>query len=176
MKTIIAGSVIFVIWSAISTYYYVCKIKELCPEKQVEQVQIIEEQSITPAPKPEPEPEPLQQLESPGPFTVFHDFDQDQFRQDDQLDKYIKDLNTYLEQESSLKVSVVGFADNIGSTHYNYDLGLRRASYTRNFLVKLGIEENKITASSQGESFPVASNDTDEGRAQNRRTEIRIAN
>lgn len=122
MKTIITGSVIFVVWSALSTYYYVCEIKEVCPEETVEQTQVVEKPVVTPV--PEHKPEPVKLLESPGSFTVFHGFDQDQFIQNEQLNGYVDDLNAYLEQESSLKVNVVGFTDNIGSTTYNYELGL----------------------------------------------------
>lgn len=79
------------------------------------------------------------------------------------------------------QIIVVGFTDNIpirGSLAKRYPTnwelaGARAASVVR-LLEKTGIDSQKLVATSYGENFPVASNDTEEGRAQNRRIEIRL--
>lgn len=72
------------------------------------------------------------------------------------------------------KLDVVGHADSRGKDAYNLDLSLRRAAAVKDYLVSKGINEDIIFASGEGESAPVASNDTAEGRAQNRRVDITV--
>ena len=62
----------------------------------------------------------------------------------------------------------------IGSGLANFNLSERRAKTVRDFLIRYGVEESRITAVGYGESQPIATNDTEEGRAQNRRVELRI--
>lgn len=70
-------------------------------------------------------------------------------------------------------LTIIGHTDSKGSEQYNYGLGLRRANSTKEYLVKVGkLDPNKIRVESKGELQPVASNATEEGRAQNRRIEI----
>jgi OOP family OmpA-OmpF porin len=67
---------------------------------------------------------------------------------------------------------VQGFTDSIGTEEYNLGLSQRRADAVRNYLVEKGVDPKIITAKGYGESNPVASNDTKEGRALNRRVEF----
>jgi outer membrane protein OmpA-like peptidoglycan-associated protein len=71
-------------------------------------------------------------------------------------------------------VVIVGHTDSRGSEQYNQSLSERRARSAANFLVQRGIDVGRIRTMGLGESEPVASNDTDEGRAQNRRVEVAI--
>jgi len=68
------------------------------------------------------------------------------------------------------KVTIIGHTDSIGPEDYNMKLSLRRAEAAAEFLRSLGIDD--ITVEGRGESEPIASNKTPEGRAQNRRIEI----
>lgn len=68
---------------------------------------------------------------------------------------------------------IVGHTDSKGSEEYNYALGLRRAEAVRDKLIELGVDQNKILGiQSRGESDPIATNETEEGRAENRRIEF----
>ena len=73
---------------------------------------------------------------------------------------------------SGLKLQVEGHTDSIGSDEYNRRLSEQRAEAVRSYLVQQGINPGAITASGFGKSEPVATNDTPEGRQQNRRVEL----
>jgi OmpA-OmpF porin, OOP family len=73
----------------------------------------------------------------------------------------------------NLKVDVSGHTDWEGTDAYNQALSERRASAVRNYLVKKGVAKNRISTYAYGESKPIATNDTEEGRAVNRRAEVR---
>src|SRR5882762_98829 len=72
----------------------------------------------------------------------------------------------------SLHLAVEGHTDSVGSDEYNRQLSERRAQTVRDYLVQQGISPDAIAASGFGKSEPVASNDTPEGRQQNRRVEL----
>jgi OOP family OmpA-OmpF porin len=71
-----------------------------------------------------------------------------------------------------IQVRVEGHTDSIGSDEYNQGLGLRRANAVKGYMAGAGIAPSRLTARSFGESRPIASNETDEGRALNRRVEL----
>jgi outer membrane protein OmpA-like peptidoglycan-associated protein len=77
-----------------------------------------------------------------------------------------------INQYPATYVDVVGHADAVGSDAYNQELSERRASSTASFLINQGILRERLFVGGRGESQPRASNDTDAGRAQNRRVEI----
>src|SRR5690242_5389329 len=72
-------------------------------------------------------------------------------------------------------VRVEGHTDNIGTAEYNQNLSQARAEAVRAYLVEAGVEPNRLSASGFGYSRPIDSNDTEEGRAKNRRVEFLIA-
>lgn len=71
-------------------------------------------------------------------------------------------------------IAVTGHTDSTGPEDYNIDLSLRRAQSVLSYLVANGVQRQRIQAFGAGEARPVASNDTDYGRQQNRRVELRI--
>lgn len=73
-----------------------------------------------------------------------------------------------------IDVNVVGHTDSIGTEEYNQALSLRRATTVKDYLVGEGVDPGIIDVSGKGETDPVASNATAEGRAQNRRVDISI--
>ena len=74
----------------------------------------------------------------------------------------------------NLKIEISGHTDNVGSESFNELLSKRRADAVVNFLVAKGVDKKRLSAKGYGQSRPVGSNYTDEGRAQNRRTEFEI--
>ncbi|MGE8484366.1 OmpA family protein [Pseudomonas sp. FP1740] len=79
-----------------------------------------------------------------------------------------------LQSADVVSVKVVGHTDSQGSDAYNQKLSERRASSVAAYLLSRGLAPNKLTSEGKGESQPVADNDTEEGRAQNRRVELHI--
>lgn len=71
-------------------------------------------------------------------------------------------------------ISIEGHTDNIGTEAYNLDLSQRRAQSVQQYLIDKGVDANRLKASGFGESQPVATNVTPEGRAENRRVEFNI--
>jgi OOP family OmpA-OmpF porin len=73
----------------------------------------------------------------------------------------------------NVSVMVEGNTDSIGTDAYNQGLSERRAESVRSHLIGRGVSASRLTAVGYGESRPIASNDTDEGRALNRRVELK---
>ena len=74
---------------------------------------------------------------------------------------------------SGLMVEVAGHTDSVGAESYNQSLSERRAKAVKSYLVERGIDADRLTVRGYGESEPVADNATKEGRAENRRVELR---
>jgi len=71
-------------------------------------------------------------------------------------------------------VTLTGHTDNIGNPSFNKDLGMQRALAMKNLLVNIGVDANRISVSSEGQTQPIDTNDTEEGRQKNRRVELEI--
>jgi len=81
-------------------------------------------------------------------------------------------LVPYMREDPRRTATIEGYTDNVGADKGNLDLSQRRAEAVREFLIKNGIDGERVVARGYGEASPVASNDTETGRQQNRRVEI----
>jgi outer membrane protein OmpA-like peptidoglycan-associated protein len=79
-----------------------------------------------------------------------------------------------LERESDVKVEIAGHTDSIGSEEYNQDLSEQRAKAVEEYLISKGISSDRLKAVGYGQSNPIATNWTKEGRAANRRVELNV--
>ena len=86
----------------------------------------------------------------------------------------LNDVAATLQRYPQSYIDVVGHTDNTGSAEYNQRLSEQRAQSVANYLVSRGVEPARIAAYGQGETQPIASNATPEGRQANRRVELRI--
>ena len=86
------------------------------------------------------------------------------------LDGVVKVLNEY----KSTLVTVSGHTDSVGSAGANQQLSERRAASVAAFLAQKGVQKERLAAIGYGETHPIASNDSAEGRAQNRRVELAL--
>ena len=77
---------------------------------------------------------------------------------------------------SNANISIEGHADNTGEESFNNPLSNNRASSIKEYLVNVGVDANRLSTKAFGESMPKASNDTEEGRAINRRVEFKVVN
>ncbi|MBL0126657.1 MAG: PD40 domain-containing protein [Flavobacteriales bacterium] len=87
-----------------------------------------------------------------------------------ELEKLVKLLKT----NPTLRIELGGHTDDVGADAANMTLSDQRAKAVRDFVVAQGIDATRITAKGYGETKPIAKNDTEEGRAQNRRTEVTV--
>ena len=83
-------------------------------------------------------------------------------------------LFEFLENNSSLKIEISGHTDNVGTSKYNLELSENRAKSVFDYLIKAGINSDRLEYKGYGELQTVSSNETEKGRAENRRTEIKI--
>ena len=86
------------------------------------------------------------------------------------LDRAVEVLKKY----QQVRIEVSGHTDSNGEYEHNVDLSQRRAESVRKYLIDNGIEESRIETRGAGPNEPIATNDTAEGRAENRRIEVKI--
>ncbi|BBM44236.1 OmpA/MotB domain-containing protein [Leptotrichia trevisanii] len=86
----------------------------------------------------------------------------------------LEKLKNYIEAKNE-KISIIGYTDSKGTKEYNKELSLRRAESLEEKLIELGLSPEKIIETKgNGDNSPIASNDTEEGRAINRRIEVQF--
>lgn len=88
--------------------------------------------------------------------------------------KVLDDLVAYLLRKEDDKIEVGGHTDNVGKPAANLTLSEDRANSVRDYLIAKGVDASRITAKGYGMTVPVADNKTEDGRAQNRRTEVTV--
>jgi outer membrane protein OmpA-like peptidoglycan-associated protein len=101
---------------------------------------------------------------------IYFEFDKDELmpRSFVELNKLLK----IMRDNPKLVIEIVGHTDALGDDAYNLDLSRRRALAVVNFLMENKINKNRLRSHGEGETKPIATNETDEGRAQNRRVEF----
>lgn len=137
--------------------------------------------AIAVAPEPQPQAQPFTKAPEPiadqrivvdeqvgGPL---FDFDKSVIRNTAAIDPVVKQLV----DNPSLDVSITGHTDARGSTEYNQRLSESRANVVAKYLHSKGVAPNRITTHGMGEEQPVAENQTEVGRAKNRRVEFVIS-
>lgn len=86
----------------------------------------------------------------------------------------MQDLYDLMNENPEIRIRITGHTDNVGSDQANQRLSEGRAKSVREDLIKRGIDAGRIEAEGKGETQPITTNDTEEGRAQNRRVEFMI--
>jgi len=145
--------------------------------QQRKAVQIVEE---APAPviAPEPievaaaEPEPYNACDAFEGVLEGVNFHNDSAQLTDAATQILDGVAETLAQCESVPVSISAHTDSVGSERYNQDLSSRRADSVLGYLGSRGIEASRIDAQAFGETQPIDTNDTAEGRSRNRRVEL----
>jgi len=101
-------------------------------------------------------------------------FDVNQSNLKDQYKAELTELSRILNKYEDTNIMLVGYTDSTGSEEYNLELSRKRAGSVANHLATQDVKSERFTTEGQGEAHPVATNDTDAGRAQNRRVEVAI--
>ena len=140
-------------------YYYLDRVSLVNPEKTVTEIVAAEN----------PVKQDLEfELGEEHTFqNVLFEFDQHQL--DKAAKKEVLSVYSYLEQHPEYHITVNGHTDNVGTVSYNNILSEKRSQAVARELIRLGLSKTRISWSGKGREFPVASNDTETGRQQNRR-------
>jgi len=103
---------------------------------------------------------------------IYFDFDKTTLKKESfvELNKVVD----FLKQNSSVEIEIAGHTDNKGSDDYNATLSQGRSQSVVDYLISQGIDSSRLTAHGYGESKPIDTNDTDAGRANNRRVEFTV--
>ncbi|MHA7631472.1 OmpA family protein [Corallococcus sp. M7] len=88
--------------------------------------------------------------------------------------RMVGELGDVMQEKSDTRVRINGFTDSTGDADTNRQLSQSRAESVRRALVRRGIPQDRIEVSGEGDANPIASNDTPEGRVQNRRIEVQV--
>lgn len=145
----------------------VCDSADLCPETP--KGTVVDAKGC-PADKKSDKNDPIQKFED-----VYFPFDKSELTDYAKgvLDNAAKVISGLTAKFPSLKVDVSGHTDWIGTDGYNQGLSERRANSVKQYLVRKGVDGGRINTYAYGEARPKATNETDEGRALNRRGEVR---
>lgn len=110
-------------------------------------------------------------VESKDKTIVYFDYNKTKEIDDANVVKYLTNNAEQLKQSGG-SIKIIGHTDSDGDTQYNYKLGLARANHVKAFLVKQGVDENKVEVDSKGELEPIVEGSSEEAKKQNRRAEI----
>ncbi len=103
---------------------------------------------------------------------IFFEFDSYELRPESLME--LEKLTQFMVANPGISVRINGHTDNIGDASYNMELSEKRAGTVARFLIDSGVDSERVTHAGFGETMPVATNQTEEGRAENRRTEFEI--
>jgi outer membrane protein OmpA-like peptidoglycan-associated protein len=103
---------------------------------------------------------------------LLYDFDSDVVKSEARAN--LRELARSLDQYPDSDLLILGHTDSIGPAQYNKDLSVRRADAAAEYLISEGVQRSRIATGGLGEEEPVAMNDTETGRQQNRRVEVAI--
>ena len=98
----------------------------------------------------------------------------DEIKTVQETDRQIVELANFLKKYPSLKLRIIGHTDNSGTVEYNETLSLDRANKVKKLIVDKGVNPKRLIAEGYGETSPITNNNTEEGKAKNRRVEFRI--
>jgi len=103
---------------------------------------------------------------------LLYDFDSDAVKSSARTN--LQNLARSLDKYPNTIVMLIGHTDSMGQDSYNMGLSERRARAAANVLADYGVDRSRLETAGRGESEPIASNDSDAGRAENRRVEVAI--
>jgi outer membrane protein OmpA-like peptidoglycan-associated protein len=188
-------------WIAISAYWHVCKIKQLCDAPLVSPATVVPEttsanpppthtdgakldskfsENIVPAesgtgtsPSTENDLANYQKYESIfKPLDLYFPKASTEYIRTPENQKFLIEAKKYLSENKDKRLILTGYSDNEDSAEWNLKLSRKRAEIVKHKFISLGVLADRIATFGKGEADPKASNDTPEGRRANRRVSI----
>jgi outer membrane protein OmpA-like peptidoglycan-associated protein len=178
-------SILLLLWIAGSSWWYVCKIRKDCGREQkspetevsVQPAKVSTESTadaVVDSTALKPASEAIPETSMPQAFTVYFDTGKASCNLSDQMVAIINQYKDYIATHPDRKITITGHGDNTGTMEANARVTSARAGFMQQKMVEAGISGEAIETSHKGSDEPVADNNTSEGRAKNRRTEIQI--
>jgi len=165
---------LLIFWIAGCSYVYVCKIRKDCTFKRADEAGLMVQKAdsllsdslkVTSAQVAETPPEM---------FTVYFNLGKSTCILTDEDKNHIDLIKQYLLRNPGKVIQITGHADNTGSAQRNTIVSAERATFTKQKLQDAGIDASLIEVDSKSYLEPIADNSSAEGRAKNRRAEIKI--
>ncbi len=103
---------------------------------------------------------------------ILFDFDSSVLRPEAR--ENLRKLAQIMSEDDETELMIVGHTDSVGNENYNMRLSLRRAESAANYMISQGLSERRVSVEGRGEYEPIATNETDAGRQENRRVEVAI--
>lgn len=171
-NTVVFLTALLLLWIAGCSWYYVCKIRKDCQTASL----ITQEENQPVSVTADTITAPQAEIQASPPPAYFLGFETGRSKcQISDADKsYMDQVKIYLTGNPGKKVMVTGHADNTGSADINQRLSAQRAAFIKQQLVDSGLAESSIETAAKSYLEPIADNSTPEGRAKNRRVEIKI--
>jgi OOP family OmpA-OmpF porin len=129
---------------------------------------------VVSAPPPPPPPPVIMYEKTTMSATTLFDFDKAVLKEEGKVALHELDDDIKAKGAKVVDIDVIGHTDSTGPEDYNLDLSVRRAQAVADYIISEGIDASIIDVSGEGESNPIASNATREGRAENRRVDIHV--
>jgi outer membrane protein OmpA-like peptidoglycan-associated protein len=101
-------------------------------------------------------------------------FETDKYNLQDKSRIELDKVNKLLKNNPGIRIEISGHTDNVGTSGYNLELSRNRAKAVYDYLIESGIAANQLQFKGYGESSPIATNESEQGRAENRRTEMKV--
>ena len=101
-------------------------------------------------------------------------FDTDKYEIKERSEPELQKVVSFLRENPSIRITINGHTDNVGTAEYNQQLSSNRAQAVYDYLIEAGVAENRLGYQGYGAERPVADNDTEEGRQKNRRIAFEI--
>lgn len=166
---------LILLWSLLYTGWWNCNRKPLCSGEPV----VAETAAAVVAPPPPPVDTTTKVVTAEEqilftPLDVYFDVNQSGIKKTAEVETFLTTAKAYFEKYPDKQLLITGHADSDGSDELNQRLSENRAKQTKTFLLKEGIKAAQLVTEGKGEKEPAASNDTEEGKAQNRRSTIRL--
>lgn len=176
---IVSNCILMSCIGALAISYQGCKPKQvvLQPSAEVVERDVPEERVVAEPQKKDATPAPTQSTPSPVSPPNYN-FRNIQFEFDSSVLKtesyaVLDQIGREMQKDPDAKFIIDGHASVEGTAAYNMELSIDRANAVKLYLVNSGIDGNNLTVKGYGATKPIASNDSESGRAQNRRVEIR---
>jgi outer membrane protein OmpA-like peptidoglycan-associated protein len=181
MKKLVAYSSLLIVWFIATSVWYTCSVRSRCvvpkPHIAIPVVKFTSPDFPTFTLNPSiasPTPKPGQT--APKAFNVFFEPDQTTFTADATLEAQLKSVGAFAKSHPKSVIQLTGHTANIGSGAGNDQIALARAEAVKTQLTQYGAAENQVLTASKGETSPLGDDNTEEGRARNRRVEVAIQN